>query len=140
MDVLEHVEDDLGLLQAYVSKAPPNCDVFISVPAFQFLWSGHDEFLEHYRRYTVPQVERVVQAAGLEVVSASYGFGAVFPIALVRRQFQKLVSANKAPQSDLKQHSAPVNGMLALLCALERPFQHLNRAAGLSVFCLARKP
>jgi len=36
---------------------------FISLPAFEFLWSGHDVFLEHYRRYTLRQVRDVVQRA-----------------------------------------------------------------------------
>src|SRR3546814_4188597 len=37
MDVLEHVEDDAGLLRTYLDKAPPQAQAVITVPAFQFL-------------------------------------------------------------------------------------------------------
>ena len=56
MDVLEHVEDDLGLLLSYVNKIPSGAHVMATVPAFKFLWSSHDEFLGHYRRYTLKQL------------------------------------------------------------------------------------
>ena len=45
MDVLEHVDDDVGLLRAYSRNLPADGQLLITVPAFQFLWSGHDEFL-----------------------------------------------------------------------------------------------
>ena len=64
MDVLEHVDDDVGLLREYVTKVPRGAKFLISVPAFQFLWSGHDVFLEHKRRYRLNQMERVVRQAG----------------------------------------------------------------------------
>jgi SAM-dependent methyltransferase len=50
MDVLEHVDDDVGLLKYYITKVPCGSQFLISVPAFQFLWSGHDEFLGPKRR------------------------------------------------------------------------------------------
>ena len=71
MDVLEHVEDDVGLLRQYVEKVPSGARFLISVPAFQVLWSDHDVFLEHKRRYTVAKVEHVVSepsCASSEVV------------------------------------------------------------------------
>src|SRR3546814_19735603 len=64
MDVLEHVEDDAGLLRTYLDKAPPQAQAVITVPAFQFLWSHHDVFLEHHRRYTLKTLSRVVERAG----------------------------------------------------------------------------
>lgn len=51
MDVLEHLPNDLAMLQRVkaATVGDNNC-FFITVPAFQSLWSGHDVFLEHYRR------------------------------------------------------------------------------------------
>ena len=59
MDVLEHVDDDVGLLRAYAEPARPGTRFIVSVPAFSWLWSAHDEFLEHRRRYT-PQPDLCV--------------------------------------------------------------------------------
>jgi len=53
MDVLEHVDDDTGLLREYVQNAAPGTRFLITVPAFMWMWSGHDVFLEHRRRYTL---------------------------------------------------------------------------------------
>ena len=52
MDVLEHMTDDVTLLREYVERVTSGTRFLITVPAFGFLWSGHDEFLRHYRRYT----------------------------------------------------------------------------------------
>jgi len=65
MDVLEHVDDDVGLLRQAARNLRPQDRMVITVPAFQFLWSGHDEFLEHRRRYSRRQIEAVIREAGL---------------------------------------------------------------------------
>ena len=79
MDVLEHVDDDVGLLREYSRHLTADGRVLITVPAFRFLWSGHDDFLEHRRRYTRGMVARMVQAAGLEIVRNRYFYGMLFP-------------------------------------------------------------
>ncbi|AXP01921.1 class I SAM-dependent methyltransferase [Pseudomonas bijieensis] len=138
MDVLEHVDDDVGLLKSYVDKVPSGSRFLITVPAFQFLWSGHDDFLEHKRRYTLKQLETVVAQAGLQVQQGAYYFGLVFPIAAGLRLLQR--KSHGAPKSQLARHHPLVNGVLRSLCSLERPIMGANRIAGLTVFCLAQKP
>ncbi|ALI02843.1 methyltransferase domain-containing protein [Pseudomonas sp. FW306-02-F02-AA] len=139
MDVLEHVDDDVGLLKAYVDKVSSGSRFLMTVPAFQFLWSGHDDFLEHKRRYTLPQLERVAREAGLTVKQGTYYFGAVFPIAATLRLLSQGAQPS-SPRSQLKQHHPLVNTLLKTLCSIERPFMGANRLAGLTVFVLAQKP
>jgi len=136
MDVLEHVDDDLGLLKSYVDKVPSGSRFLMTVPAFRFLWSGHDDFLEHKRRYTLGQFEALTEKAGLTVERGAYYFGAVFPMAVASR----LIPGSSTPRSQLKKHHPLVNALLKTLCRLELPLMNLNRVAGLSVFVLARKP
>ena len=141
MDVLEHVDDDVGLLQDYVAKVPSGSRFLISVPAFQFLWSGHDVFLEHKRRYRLNQMEGVVRQAGLTVKHGAYYFGAVFPIAAAIRMASNLLQRGRyKAQSQLSQHHPFVNGALASMSSAEMPFFTRNRIAGLTVFVLAEKP
>jgi len=141
MDVLEHVDDDRGLLADYVGRVPAPARFLISVPAFQFLWSGHDEFLEHKRRYTLTQIERVATMSGLILERGAYYFGLVFPLAAATRIAGRLRSASsEAPQSQLKRHHPLVNRTLDALCQAELPLLSVNRLAGLTAFCLARKP
>ncbi|AHZ69049.1 hypothetical protein OU5_1970 [Pseudomonas mandelii JR-1] len=139
MDVLEHVDDDVGLLKAYVDKVPSGSRFLMTVPAFQFLWSGHDDFLEHKRRYTLAQLETVARDAGLNVKQGAYYFGLVFPIAATLRLLPKGAQPSP-PRSQLKQHHPLVNTVLKTLCSVELPFMGANRLAGLTVFVLAQKP
>jgi len=139
MDVLEHVEDDAALLSLYVNKVPRGARFLISVPTFQFLWSEHDVFLEHKRRYNLHQIEDVARCAGLTVIQGSYYFGLVFPLAAAIRIASRLFADNNPPRSQLSKHHPLVNITLASLCRLELPFMRLNRLAGLTFFCLAQK-
>ena len=141
MDVLEHVEDDAGLLASYAAKVPAGAAFLITVPAFQWLWSGHDVFLEHKRRYDIGRLERAVKAAGLALERSSYYFGLVLPIAAAARVGANLIRRRDlAPRSQLKKHGSLVNGVLAALCLAELPIVRFNRVGGLSVFALASKP
>jgi SAM-dependent methyltransferase len=137
MDVLEHVDDDVRLLREYVPKVPEGSHFLITVPAFNFLWSQHDDFLEHRRRYTLTHLEDVVRSAGLNVLHASYYFGGVFPIAATIRKTSR---PSGPPRSQMKMHHPIVNAFLKSICYAELPFMRMNRLAGLTVFCFAEKP
>ncbi|WP_342322819.1 class I SAM-dependent methyltransferase [Kosakonia sp. BYX6] len=136
MDVLEHVDDDVGLLKEYVDKVPANTKFLISVPAFEWLWSPHDDFLEHRRRYTLRQLESVVQSTGLSIERSCYYFGVVLPLAVLTR-FASRNSGKK--ESQLKRHSKFVNTVLKTLCSLDLIFFEKNKVGGLTVFCYAEK-
>lgn len=138
MDVLEHVDDDLGLLADYAERVPDGARFFITVPAFRFLWSGHDEFLEHKRRYTLEEVEKLASDARLKVLKGAYFFGGILPIAASLRLFSRF-GGHEEPKSQLKMHHPLVNGALSAICTAELPFFTLNRLGGLSVVCLAEK-
>ena len=143
MDVLEHVEDDVGLLREYGDKMSRGSRVLITVPAFQFLWSGHDVFLEHKRRYTLRQISDVATAAGLQVTHQRYFFGLLFPVAALLRLSDRLRVA--AGQADAKSHLKPASGFtnnaLIRIHDVERKsLFRFNRLCGLSAFCLAVKP
>jgi hypothetical protein len=143
IDVLEHVPDDLGLLRSYSDRAPSQALILVSVPAFQFLWSGHDAFLGHQRRYTLLEVENLVRRAGLQVVRGRYFFASLFPlIALLRLYHQRRLAAGRAqPATALRRHSPLVNRALTCIHVLESStLFRINRLAGLSAFCLARRP
>ena len=133
---------DMSLLRAYASCMPGGGSVLITVPAFQCLWSGHDVFLEHRRRYSRTGLEAVVRAAGLQVVRSRYFFGLLLPIVATMRlrDGRRLAAGRTEAKTALKAYPASIGALLTLLHDVERvalvPF---NRLAGLSVFCLARR-
>jgi len=140
MDVLEHVEDDVGLLSEYVRKVPVGARFLLTVPAFQWLWSEHDLFLEHYRRYDINSLQTVVQKAGLVIERCSYYFGLVLPLACLQRMGKaKQLRTVHTARSHLRRHHRITNTLLASICQMELGLMRMNRIGGLSVFCLATK-
>ncbi len=142
MDVLEHVEDDAGLLRQYTAVLPDDAFVLITVPAFPFLWSGHDVFLEHHRRYTANALSATIDAAGLETVKMHYFFAGLFPLAAVLRVAKNALRKRGQGEvrSELKVAPAWLNNILILIHAVERrTIFRINRCAGLTLFCLCRK-
>jgi len=136
MDVLEHVDDDVGLIRASMKGASSGAFVAISVPAFPSLYSAHDRFLEHKRRYRMHALESAVRSAGLSVVSARYFFAMILPLVATLRLLERYGPA----KSSLVPHRRPVNDLLTFAHRVELPFFRFNQIGGLSVFCLARAP
>lgn len=50
-DVLEHVENDIELINEIYRVLKPRGVFIFTVPAFNFLFSSHDKALNHFRRY-----------------------------------------------------------------------------------------
>jgi hypothetical protein len=135
IDVIEHVQDDVALLVEYASAAPPNTLVLIAVPAFMSLWSPHDVFLEHFRRYRLPGLRDTVERAGLEVIHQQYLFASIFPAVWAVRRLRQ----GRAAASDLESVPSLLNATLNKLLSVEhRVFW--NRFFGVSAFIVAKTP
>lgn len=140
MDVLEHVADDYNLLLDYVELANSGTRFLITVPAFQWLWSAHDDFLLHKRRYTLRSLTKIVKKSGLKIDIGIYYFAMVLPIAAGLRLIEHMLPVRfREPRSQLQQHHPLTNKVLSGLCGMELSFMKFNRYGGLSIFCLATK-
>lgn len=76
MDVIEHIEDDFGFLSRLVNCRYINEKTIfiITVPAYQSLFSSHDHFLKHFRRYTNRSLKKLVFESGLKPLENGYFF------------------------------------------------------------------
>jgi hypothetical protein len=115
LDVLEHVESDAELLENYVKGAPWASYFLITVPAFQRLWSYHDEFLGHYRRYTLKDLENVVAQSGLQILQSRYLFGSLAVVAFLTRKLR----LNPPKKGDLRPVNPLLNKLLQHFCQSE---------------------
>lgn len=134
MDVLEHVDDDEAFLRSVVARCARPCAVFVTVPALPSLWSRHDEFLGHRRRYTLERLEDLARRAGLSPVRAYYYFGLLLPAAWLKRRLFP------ARDSELSTQPGWLDAALGAACRLEHPFRARNRAGGLTCVLEARLP
>lgn len=87
LDVLEHLPDDACALGEVRRVLRPGGALILSVPAYQHLWSAHDEALHHFRRYERAQLGRVLRRAGLHIEKLSFAMSAMPPIAWFWRRF-----------------------------------------------------
>lgn len=142
IDVLEHVDDDVALLGQYADLAAPGTTFLMSVPAFQYLWSSHDDFLDHRRRYTLKMLRNTAEQAGLKPLKMRYFFGALFPVAAASRVADRLVSKGKeAESSAMGSLPGPLNQAMIGIHDVERMLMMpWNRLFGVSAFCVAEKP
>lgn len=73
-DVIEHIEDDIEFLNDLYKKLPQGARVFINVPSKMSLWSSVDIESEHYRRYEISDIERLVDKTGFKLLESTFYF------------------------------------------------------------------
>lgn len=117
-DVLEHIEDDGATLRAVAGLLAEGGSAIVTVPAYRWLWSAHDEFLHHKRRYSAPELRAKAKAAGLRLVVLSYFNTLLFPLAAASRLKDKLLRRDRASGTALP--PAPVNALFRRLFGAER--------------------
>ncbi len=147
-DVIEHCEPEGQALRELHRVLQPGGRLLVSVPAYQWAWSDHDDANGHFRRYTRPQAVAALEEAGFGVRRATYGFSSVFPMfageRLLRRARGRLTRSDPAGPADVvdvPSVGAGVERMLLRLCRLdERLLASRDLPFGSSVFLAAVKP
>jgi SAM-dependent methyltransferase len=135
-DVIEHIPDDRQVLAEVRRVLKPDGKVFISVPAYQFLYSQNDRVVHHLRRYTAGGLSRVVREAGLKAEKVTYFNTFLFPLILaaigVLKLKERLFGLPEGETNLHHQFSRPINAIFAgvmcserlLLRNMEFPFGH----------------
>jgi len=147
LDVIEHVDNDVHILSSLFDILKPGGHLIVTVPAFESLWSEHDEINQHKRRYRVPQLQQMMTDAGFEVSRITYCNSALFlPVLALRkgktwwRTFRGH-SIEDHPVSDLAFYPKPVNEALyRILSAETKLMQHWDLPVGVSILAVAQRP
>ncbi len=137
-DVLEHIDRDLDSLTAVRQMLLPGGSVLMTVPAFPFLWSAHDDRHQHKRRYLKAELIHVMRQAGLRPVYVTYYNTWLFPLVLAVRLAKRLLGSEESDE----ERAPPVwlNKLLAMVFGSERHL--LGRMAfpfGVSLLALGRR-
>lgn len=83
-DVVEHIEDDGLAVEELKRVTRSGGFICVTVPAFNFLWSKHDDVNHHFRRYTRTGIENLFNTDGRILNSTYFNSFLFFPIALFR--------------------------------------------------------
>jgi SAM-dependent methyltransferase len=138
IDVLEHVRDDVATLKMLRDQLKPGGILVICVPAFQSLWSDHDVFLEHFRRYSKSHLLECMFLAGLHPLKCRFFLFILFPVAVLQRLVKPRTGK---PQSSLKVAPSWLNSCLRIILVFEnflsRFLPILSSLPGLSIVVVA---
>jgi trans-aconitate methyltransferase len=99
MDVLEHIKHDVDYLKSLRHYlADGKARLFITVPAFQRLYSQHDKDLRHYRRYNYKRLNHALEEAGYEIESSHYFYVSLVIGRLLTKNKSKNINDWKYPE------------------------------------------
>lgn len=139
LDVIEHIDDDLGGLREICRVLKPGAPAVFFVPAFMALWGPSDVQLGHFRRYRRESFQAVIEAAGLQVEKISYANTSLFLPIWIGRRIMTMLGHTEA--TELRMNHPWLNRLLATLFAAEAGWLLDHRLPfGVSILCVARRP
>jgi SAM-dependent methyltransferase len=147
-DVIEHLSDDEQVLRDIHALLADDGTLLVTVPAHRSLWSYFDAG-HHFRRYSLQELERKLQAAGYSVEFLTQYMASIFPLVWFGRRLAGL--ADRRPKGSAERthdltsqelHIVPgLNAVLTWLLTLEARWLAGRRRLpiGTSLLAIARK-
>jgi len=146
LDVLEHIEHDTRALTEIFRVLKKNGILLLTVPAYLWMWSAHDEALHHKRRYVRKELHEKIKAAGFSVEYASYFIIPSIPFRALKiaiSTIKKLlhISVDTTPKTDDVILPAWLNTFFIWWLALEKSYMKFFPIPfGSSLLVVAKKP
>tara|TARA_B100002019_G_C21274951_1_gene605013 strand:+ start:46302 stop:46994 length:693 start_codon:yes stop_codon:yes gene_type:complete len=131
LDILEHIENSEEFMKKVKKIIKKNGKIVIGVPAYQSLWSSHDEALKHFRRYTWNTLQNDCNVFN---ITKKYGFNYLtFPIRFLQIKFGKSTISTK-------NHSSLINTVLYSISLLEHFLRKIgiNPKFGISIYAVLK--
>jgi SAM-dependent methyltransferase len=138
LDVVEHLQDDRQALSELRRVVAPGGSLLVTVPAYERLWSTHDEINHHHRRYNRRTLLQAAEDAGWKCSLTTHFNSLLLPIAALLRALDRLHTNTAESSLDLWIPPAPINSLLQLPLNLEATLikRGLHIPAGLSLLAL----
>ena len=137
-DVLEHVLNDSDFLDKTVKPLlKDNGRIIMTVPAYQFLFSKHDEELKHYRRYNIKMIKDVCKKTNLKIVKYHYFYASLVFVRVITKLLNKDNKVNKWNKNEEHWLTKFIKGILNLDYNVCKKMNKLS--FGLSLFIVLEK-
>ena len=138
-DCLEHLQDDSLAIRNWYELMKTGGTMYVFVPAFQSLWSKHDEVNMHYRRYTNEELKDKLINENLSILKSSYWNFFLFIPLYIFRKIDAILSRNKKKEGQIIDAKLANIFLLKLLLFENRLLKYVNFPFGVSTFCIAKK-
>lgn len=140
-DVIEHLDDPVEALRAIGEVLLPGGYLFLTVPAFTFLWGPHDDINHHRRRYTKSLLLSQLDLAGYSLRYCSYFNSILFaPIAGVRLLGRLWRGKCGSHNPDIEEWTPNVNVLLYHIFSWEQfLIPHVRLPFGVSLVAVAQR-
>jgi SAM-dependent methyltransferase len=141
LDLLEHIPDDGAAVRELARALRPGGLLVITVPAYPFLWSEHDEALSHIRRYRARRLRHLLEGADLRVERLSPLITSLLPAIAALRLLQRLRLRKRGDaRTAYIEPPRSVNRLLTWLLGIESAWLiRFNLPVGVSLLAVARK-
>jgi SAM-dependent methyltransferase len=144
-DVLEHIEDESGVLRRVHALLVAGGRLFLTVPAYAFLFSSDDVAAGHYRRYTASSLARALKRSGYRIDFATYLFWPLPPAIWLRRTLPSRLGFRRwaDPEREASEHAPGGAAERLLRIALDREYRRIEAGKSMpfggSCLCVASK-
>jgi SAM-dependent methyltransferase len=138
LDVLEHIENDQLAIENISKLLKEDGFLFVTVPAYQWLFNNYDKFSCHFRRYTAKQLHHILINSGFRKIIISYYNFFLFPFAVILRLCKKFL--NQTDKKELDMPSTFVNKLFQMIFQMERfILPYISLPFGLSIIAIYKK-
>lgn len=103
-DVIEHLQDDKIFLKELLDRLPKGAMIYITVPAFNGLWSDADNDAGHFRRYTLRSLKKLADVSGVETIFSSYFFSYLTPLIFLLRSLPYRLGRRRKSEKTLEEN------------------------------------
>lgn len=141
-DVLEHIQDDVSVIEEVGRALRPDGRFLLTVPQHPALWSPQDDHAYHVRRYTAAGLRRKLEAAGFAVDRMTSFVTLLLPLMLASRARMRLCPSDEPFDAiDELRLSSLANAALRSVMQVEgRLIRHgISWPIGGSLLVVARK-
>lgn len=139
-DVLEHIEDEAAALKLIHSLLEPAGRLFLTVPAYQFLYSSEDRAAGHFRRYSISALRSVLARSNFRMEFATYFFTPLPPLIFAVRTIPTWLGMGYAerPEIAVSEHTpgGPAAWVMDRMLGLELRRLRAGKRSPLGGSCL----
>lgn len=140
-DMIEHIDDDVAVLQQMRQAAKPGGGVVVTVPQHPSLWTSVDRAALHKRRYSRAELADKATQAGLQVVRMTSFVSLLMPLMILSRRRDYTAKGTIDIEEFLRVNPI-VNFVLERIMGLERQLIRagVSWPAGGSLLLVAKRP